>query len=360
MPARSPELAKKLAAAGNSTRGCRRSGENAERRGHRAILCCRRSSNRLRPCIRSSAGRRRSIAGSGGRDRYRRYGGRARTSPGPRDRASTRASIRLRVTLTPAAGTRRRVGDQSETQAGTAVTLADHHVQSLQGANVSRTRHCRVACRYWSRGNAAAAPRRSGPASTWQCRQVWFHSLPTLQRPDGARLPRPEAGGLRRLAGEPQPREHGALLGRGRQRRVTRREGQASGHFRPTCRAQFRGCAPGSVHERDAAADGRRHVHCLGHLLEIGALVERIPAVASMQYGHCTACATASAMSDFSRADSAPSANAAPYQSKTFLPGRARCCRFPKKAGEMRSRVPSLPHPVCRPSSGGGRLSPEP
>ena len=37
-----------------------------------------------------------------------------------------------------------------------------------------------------------------------------------------------------------------------------------------------------------------------------------------MQYGHCMAWATASAMSDFSRADSAPSLNTALYQAKNF------------------------------------------
>ena len=39
---------------------------------------------------------------------------------------------------------------------------------------------------------------------------------------------------------------------------------------------------------------------------------------ALIQYGHCTACATASAISDFSRVVSAPSANTALYQSKNL------------------------------------------
>ena len=43
-----------------------------------------------------------------------------------------------------------------------------------------------------------------------------------------------------------------------------------------------------------------------------------------MQYGHCTAWATASAMSDFSRAESAPSSNTALYQAKNFSASSGR------------------------------------
>ena len=53
-----------------------------------------------------------------------------------------------------------------------------------------------------------------------------------------------------------------------------------------------------------------------------------------MQYGHWTAWATASAMSAFSRAESAPSAKTAPYQAKnlsarSLLPSaiEAKCAR---------------------------------
>ena len=58
------------------------------------------------------------------------------------------------------------------------------------------------------------------------------------------------------------------------------------------------------------------------------------PEYASMQYGHCTAWATASAISDFSRAVSAPSAKTALYHAKNFSASGA----LPRPISAKRSR----------------------
>ena len=54
-----------------------------------------------------------------------------------------------------------------------------------------------------------------------------------------------------------------------------------------------------------------------------------------MQYGHCTAWLTASAISAFSRAESAPSANTAPYQAWNF--SQSSGAPFPISAKRARS-----------------------
>jgi hypothetical protein len=67
-----------------------------------------------------------------------------------------------------------------------------------------------------------------------------------------------------------------------------------------------------TMDERRAAANRGRDVDGFRHLVEIGALLERIPAV------RVDAVRTLNRMIDFSRADKAPSANTEPYQSKNF------------------------------------------
>ena len=54
-----------------------------------------------------------------------------------------------------------------------------------------------------------------------------------------------------------------------------------------------------------------------------------------MQYGHCTACATASAISAFSRSVSAPSAKTASYQDRNFFHSSGAPVAHLGKAGKI-------------------------
>ena len=185
---------------------------------------------------------------------------------------------------------------------------------------------------------------RSGPASTWQWRQVMLQSLPTLiwKISIGAGPELGDAAGRRARVGN---RRRGAATtrrssscaavdasGEPRARRLACRFGPRPGWRDRGRRRAFHGgrsrYIPAllhvlahlhAVHERGAAADRGGDVDGLGHLLEVGALLEAVLA--------CTRrCSTGtgrraprpSAMSAFSRSLRAPSAKTAPYQAKNF------------------------------------------
>jgi hypothetical protein len=156
-----------------------------------------------------------------------------------------------------------------------------------------------------------------------------------LQDVDAGRAQRPEAAGGQRLLERARDRQLGqarALRGGGGQRRHPllhrrqhargargrrrRRRAHGPAHIPSRC-TWLRICTPctSDAPPRIAAAT------CSASVISSRLLPWRSASVeyASMQYGHCTACATASAISDFSRTVSAPSAKTAPYQSKNFF-----------------------------------------
>src|SRR3954462_8497676 len=166
---------------------------------------------------------------------------------------------------------------------------------------------------------------RSGPASTWQCRQVMLQSLPTL------------IWKISIDAGRSVPAASAKLRSGSRASVCTCSRVEASGEPRETSEVVARGplsfsvsAAPTlchhllvhmlehlhAVHERCAAADRGGHVQRLGHRLESGPLLQRLLRVGLEELGPLTTCATASAMSAFSRAESAPGLNTSPYQAK--------------------------------------------
>src|ERR671934_1527809 len=126
---------------------------------------------------------------------------------------------------------------------------------------------------------------RSGPASTWQCRQVMLQSLPTL------------IWKISIAAGRSVPATSAKWRSGKRASTCSCSRVEASGEERETSEVVARGpisfsvaTAPTlchhlpvdvlehlhAVHERGAAADRRRDVQRLGHLLEVGALRERL------------------------------------------------------------------------------------
>ena len=179
---------------------------------------------------------------------------------------------------------------------------------------------------------------RSGPASTWQWRQVWLQTFPTLiwrissrERLSGHWSAPASASGNSRsigtapslascVAGDDSGDSRAARLG-SVPRPITSPvspRGSASGPHGPA--RSHRGSPRPRAPPRSSGRDRRP---CWSASL----------LYASMQYGHCTACATARAMSDFSRTLRAPSAKTAPYQSKNFF---ARSLRFSPISGNRR------------------------
>src|SRR5262249_30349124 len=125
--------------------------------------------------------------------------------------------------------------------------------------------------------------RRSGPASTWQWRQVWLQRLPTLIWSVATRAARSGSWPARATAAS-------KLVASGSSASVARwNRADASGCARRSSVGEtFATAGPPrshrdvvdvlahlhAVHERAAALDRRRDVDRLGHLLEVGPLLE--------------------------------------------------------------------------------------
>src|SRR5262245_59503039 len=122
---------------------------------------------------------------------------------------------------------------------------------------------------------------RSGPASTWQCRQVMLHSLPTLiwkiSRAAGVSLALNSASGIRRNAwscsaveASGEARETSEVVARGPVSFAASTAPTLSHDLLVHVLEQLL-----AVYERRAAADRGGDVDRLGHLLEVGALLQR-------------------------------------------------------------------------------------
>src|SRR3954451_25207197 len=126
---------------------------------------------------------------------------------------------------------------------------------------------------------------RSGPASTWQCRHVMLHSLPTL------------IWKMSIAAGRSVPAASAKLRSGSRASVCSCSRLEESGEARDTSEVVARGPISFAVsgaptlghhlpvyvlehlhamHERGAAADGGGYVQRLGHLLEVRALLQRL------------------------------------------------------------------------------------